>query len=162
MRHFVVIFLFSILTNFTAIAQEVSVGDLLLKNPIARATPPGAKVGGGYILITNNGTTPDKLIGGLAPFAGKIEIHEMKVSDGIMRMKHMESGLTIPPGETVHLIPGGYHIMFMQLKQALIKGANHKVTLSFEKAGNVDITFNIKSIGETLKLRKKMKMKAEE
>ncbi|MEE9313411.1 MAG: copper chaperone PCu(A)C [Rhizobiaceae bacterium] len=148
----------SVLTT-AVYAQSVKVGDLTVSNPIARATPPGAKVGGGYITITNNGSAADRLIGGTASFAGKIEIHEMKVADGIMRMKEIEGGLEIPAGETVKLMPGGNHVMFMKLSDALKVDENRKVTLTFKNAGNVDVMFNVKSIAETMKMRKMGKHK---
>ncbi|MEE9375132.1 MAG: copper chaperone PCu(A)C [Rhizobiaceae bacterium] len=156
-----------------AIAQELIVGNLTITNPIARATPPGAKVGGGYVSITNHGSLPDYLLGGSAHFAAKVEIHEMNMTDGIMRMKKIEGGLKIPAGGTVTLQPGGNHIMFMQLNEALTVDQSRKVTLTFKNTGMIDLIFSVKSIAETMKLgkpetgahkghlKKKMKMKTD-
>ena len=128
-------------------AQQVKIGDLVLDHAWARATPGGAKVGGGYLTIENKGATPDKLIGGSSPAAGKVEVHEMAMNNGVMTMRPVKGGLSIPPGQSVTLAPGGYHIMLMELKAPLKKGDKVPVTLAFEKAGEVNVTFDIQVIG---------------
>jgi len=143
---FVLLALAAICTN-TASAQQVKVGDLVLDHAWARATPGGAKVGGGYLTIENKGTTPDKLIGGSTPAAAKVEVHEMAMNNGVMTMRPVKGGLSIPPGQSVTLAPGGYHIMMMELKRPLKKGDTVPVTLKFEKAGEVKVTFEIEGIG---------------
>ena len=74
-----------------ASAQQVKVGDLVLDHAWARATPGGAKVGGGYLTIENKGTTPDKLIGGSSPAAGKVEVHEMAMNNDVMTMRRSKA-----------------------------------------------------------------------
>jgi hypothetical protein len=132
-----------------ASAQQVKIGDLVIDHAWARATPGGAKVGGGYLTIENKGTTPDKLIGGSSPAAAKVEVHEMAMNNGVMTMRLVKGGLSIPPGQSVTLMPGGYHIMMMQLKAPLKKGEKVPVTLTFEKAGEVSVTFDIQGLGAT-------------
>src|SRR5262249_36072489 len=97
-------------------AQEVKVGDLRIEHPWARATPKGDKVGAGYLTITNNGSTPDRLVGGSSQDAGTVELHEMAMKDNVMTMQRIAGGLSIEPGKTVTLAPNGYHIMFADLK----------------------------------------------
>jgi len=130
-----------------ASAQQVKIGDLVLDHAWTRATPGGAKVGGGYLTIENKGATPDKLIGGSSPAAGRVEVHEMAMKNGVMTMRPVEGGLSIPPGQSVTLAPGGYHIMMMELKGPLKEGGKVPVTLKFEKAGEVNVTFEIEGIG---------------
>lgn len=142
----------SLILTVTAFASDIKIGELTLTNPIARATPATAKVGGGYIKITNNGTQADKLISVEADFAGMTQVHEMRMEGDVMRMKHLETGLNIPAGETIVLKPGSYHLMFMQLKEPLSEGEKRKVTLTFDKAGKVDLTFDVKSLEETMKM----------
>ena len=132
-----------------ASAQQVKVGDLVLDHAWGRATPGGAKVGGGYLTIENKGATPDKLVGGSTPVAGKVEVHEMTMTNGVMKMRSVKDGLSIPPGKSVTLAPGGYHIMMMELKAPLKKGDKVPVTLAFEKAGEVKVTLDIQAIGAT-------------
>ncbi|CAM5217569.1 Copper chaperone PCu(A)C OS=Bosea thiooxidans OX=53254 GN=ARD30_08045 PE=4 SV=1 [Bosea thiooxidans] len=80
------------------------------------------------------------------PFAARSEIHEMAVKDGVMTMRPMEQGVEVPAGAKVEFKPGGYHIMFMELKQQLNQGEMMKGTLTFEKAGSVDVEFKVDSI----------------
>src|SRR6185437_3332883 len=103
----------------SARADDVKAGDLVISQAWSRATPGGAKTGGGYLTIENKGTTPDKLIGASADFAGKIEVHEMTTNNGVMKMRPVEGGLTIDPGKTVKLAPSGLHLMMMDLKSPL-------------------------------------------
>ena len=128
-------------------AKVYKAGALTIEAPWARATPGGAKVAGGFMTITNNGQEPDRLVGGIVPFAGRFEVHEMATERGIMKMRHLTKGLEIKPGETVELKPGGYHLMFMDLKQGLKEGGAVKGTLVFEKAGKVDVEFKVGPIG---------------
>lgn len=128
-------------------AHEYKVGDLQVGHPWARATPGGAKVGGGYVTITNMGTVPDRLIGGSFEGAERLEIHQMSVKDGVMTMRPVPAGLEIRPGETVELKPGGYHLMFVNLKAPLKEGDKANGTLTFERAGEVKLYFSVSSIG---------------
>jgi uncharacterized protein YcnI len=127
--------------------QLVKAGALNIEQPWSRATPGGAKVGGGYLRITNGGTTPDRLVGGSFPLAGKVEVHEMRMEGDVMRMKPVEGGLEIKPGATVELKPGGFHLMFMDLKEPLKEGQTVKGTLTFEKAGSVAVEYAVRGMG---------------
>lgn len=121
-------------------------GSLTIEGPWARATPGGAQVAGGFMKITNSGSATDRLIGGTVPFAGRFEVHEMAMDGGVMKMREVK-GLEIKPGETVELKPGGYHVMFMDLKSGLKDGETVKGTLVFEKAGKVDVEFRVGPVG---------------
>ena len=130
-----------------AIADEIKAGDLVITEAWSRATPKGAKTGAGYLTIENKGGTPDRLIGGSADVAGKVEIHEMAMSKGVMKMRPVENGLTIDPGKSVKLAPSGYHLMIMDLKAPLKQGDKVPVTLEFEKAGKVTVSFDVGGVG---------------
>jgi hypothetical protein len=129
-----------------AYADDITAGSLKISAPWARATPKGAGVGGGYMKITNTGTEPDRLVGGVSGVSSRFELHEMSMADGVMKMRQLAGGLEIKPGQTVELKPGGYHVMFMGLKQQLVEGQRFKATLHFEKAGKVDVDFAIAGI----------------
>jgi len=128
-------------------AEDVKAGDLVISQAWSRATPGGAKIGGGYLTIENKGTAPDKLIGASADFAGKIEVHEMTTNNGVMKMRPVEGGLTIDPGKTVKLAPSGLHLMMMDLKSPLKQGDKLPLTLQFEKAGKVAVTLDVQAVG---------------
>ncbi len=129
-----------------ALAQEIKAGDLRIENPWARATPKGAQVGAGYLEIRNDGAAPDRLTGGSADFAG-VEIHEMTMQGAVMKMRELKDGLAIPSHGAVKLTPGGYHIMFTDLKRPLVKGQSVKATLTFEHAGAVVVDFVVQGVG---------------
>jgi len=130
-----------------ATPAPLKVGSLTLDQPWSRATPGGAKVGGGYLRITNTGTAPDRLIGGSFPLASKVEVHEMRLEGDVMRMKPVEGGLEIKPGATVELKPGGLHLMFVDLKEPLKEGQTLKGTLTFEKAGAIEVEYTVRGMG---------------
>lgn len=128
-----------------ALAHDYKAGTLKIDHPWTRATPGGAKVGGGFMKITNTGTETDRLVGASADIAKTLEIHEMKMEGNVMKMRALEKGLEIKPGETVELKPGGYHVMFIDLAAPLKEGEKIKGELVFEKAGKVEVEFKIES-----------------
>ena len=97
-----------------AIAGNYTLGKLELDQPWTRATPPGAKAAGGFVTIVNGGEEDDRLISAEAAFAGRVELHTMDMTDGVMKMRHLPEGIPVPAGETVNLAPGGLHVMFME------------------------------------------------
>ena len=128
-------------------AEEVKAGDLVISQAWSRATPKGAKTGGGYLTIENQGSAPDRLIGGSADVAGNVQVHEMSMEGGVMKMRPVEKGLSIEPGKTVKLGPGGYHLMMMDLKAPLKQGDKVPVTLEFERAGKVTVSLGVQGAG---------------
>src|SRR3954470_17327968 len=128
-------------------AEDIKAGDLVISQAWSRATPNGAKIAGGYLTIENKGTAPDKLIGGSGDIAGKVEVHEMSVNNGVMTMRPLDKGLAIEPGKTVKLAPGGYHLMMFDLKGPLKQGEKVPVTLEFEKAGKVNVSLDVQGVG---------------
>ncbi len=137
------------LLSAPALAHDYTAGSLKIGHPWARATPKGAPVGGGYLSITNTGSEPDRLVGGSSPVSKKFEVHEMSMDNGVMKMRPLGSGLEIPPGKMVTLSPGGLHVMFVDLKQALKQGDKIPATLEFAKAGKVQVEFVVEGMGAT-------------
>ena len=120
--------------------------------PRLRGLPPldeRAPSGGGFLKITNGGTTPDRLVSATSPAADIVQVHEMKMDGSVMRMREVEKGLEIPAGGSVTLAPGGYHLMMMGLKGPLKQGAKVPVKLVFEKAGPIEIELSVAGLGAT-------------
>lgn len=138
---------FAVALAGTAQAEDYRAGDLVIENPHARATPPGAPVAGGYVTIRNTGSEPDRLVAVSADFSGRSEIHEMKMDGGVMKMRPLPDGLEIPAGGEVKLERGGNHLMFMKLEVQLKEGETRKVTLRFERVGDVEVVFAVVPIG---------------
>jgi periplasmic copper chaperone A len=135
------------LAAVAATAQEFKAGPLEIDHPWSRATPKGAKVGVGFLTIKNTGTAPDRLVSGTSAAAGKLEIHEMSMDNGVMKMRPVPAGIEIKPGETVELKPGSFHIMMMDLKEPIERGKPLKALLTFEKAGPVEVEFTVVAPG---------------
>jgi copper(I)-binding protein len=116
--------------------------------PQANGTPMampmhGGGTGAAWFTITNNGDTDDRLVSADSDVAAAVEIHEMALKDGTMTMSPLMDGLAIPAGETVVLEPGGYHIMLIGLTRDLIAGESFELTLTFETAGEIELTVPI-------------------
>jgi copper(I)-binding protein len=135
------------LAGSVARADDVKAGDLVISQAWSRATPNGAKIGAGYFTIENKGTTADKLVGVTGDVSPRIEVHEMSMNNGVMKMRAVDGGVTIDPGKTVKLAPGGYHLMIMDLKGPLKQGDKLALTLQFEKAGKVAVTLDVQGVG---------------
>lgn len=149
MRQWAVLFCMaaSILSLHTlAVAAEYKVGNVSVVNPYSRATPEGAMTGAGYMNIKNSGEEDDRLISASCGCASKAEVHEMSNNNNIMSMRHMTEGLIIPAKGEVALKPGGYHIMFMGLKNSFVADGTVKATLTFEKAGEVIISLKVMNL----------------
>ena len=130
-----------------ALAHDYKAGAIVINHPWTRATPPGAKVASGYFKLTNTGAAPDRLVAVTAAPAGRVEIHEMSNDNGVMRMRPLKNGIAVAPGATVELKPESFHLMMLDLKQPLVKGERVKGTLTFEKAGPVEVEFLVEALG---------------
>jgi copper(I)-binding protein len=131
----------------TAQAAGYDVGSLHLAQPWSRETPKGASAGAAYLTVTNNGAAPDRLSCAGSEAAAQCQIHTMSMENGVMKMRPVEGGLEIKPGETVTLKPGTNHLMLMNLKHPLEAGKAVEATLQFEKAGTVKVEFPILAMG---------------
>ena len=132
-----------------SLAHDYKIGSIEIVQPWSRATPSTAPSAGGFLTLTNKGDAPDRLIAIETPAAKQAEIHEMKMDGAVMRMRELENGVVLPPGQTVELKPGGYHVMFMGLKAPFVKDQKVPATLVFEKAGRIDIEFQVDALGAT-------------
>ncbi|MGH8737297.1 MAG: copper chaperone PCu(A)C [Burkholderiales bacterium] len=121
-------------------------GNLEIDQAWARATPPGASVGGGYVTVRNAGAAADKLIGASSPAADHVELHVMSIYNGIMRMRQAPS-FEVPAHGELMLKPGGKHLMFLDLKRPFKAGERVPVELRFEKAGQVEVQLEVGAMG---------------
>lgn len=117
-------------------AAPAQAASVTIEGAWIREAPPGATVLGGYMTLRNPGSRADRLLRVQTPAAGKVEIHEMAVQDGVMSMRPLSS-LALPAGATVVLKPRGTHMMLMDLKRPLRAGARVPMTFVFERAGTV-------------------------
>jgi len=125
--------------------ETVKAGDLEISGGFAKAMLPGQPVGGGFFTVKNNGQTDDRLVSVSSPASGEVQIHEMETKDNVMRMRQLKDGIAIAAGETVKLEPGNLHLMFRKVKTPFKQGDTVPVTLTFEKAGKVDLVLQVLS-----------------
>ncbi|MEO3432339.1 copper chaperone PCu(A)C [Inquilinus sp. CAU 1745] len=131
----------------TAHATEpVSVGDLIVEHAWARATPPSAPTGAVYLTIANNGSEADQIVAIETPVAGYAMAHTTEIQDGVSRMREARP-LEIAPGATLEMKPGGTHVMLMDLTTDLEAGDEITVTITFDKAGTVEVPVEVGAIG---------------
>lgn len=142
-----VLLFFAVNLPLSAAAHGYSIGELVIHHPWSRATAPSAKVAAGYLVIENKGREADRLISATFSSSATVELHDMAVEGGVMRMRELPLGIDIPAGGKVELKPGGLHMMFMGLSAGLKEGENIKGLLVFEKAGRLNVDFKVESIG---------------
>jgi periplasmic copper chaperone A len=128
-------------------ADGVDVGPMHIGDVWARTTPKGASSAAAYLTVTNGGPIPDRLSCASADAAELCQIHTMSMENGVMKMRPVEGGLEIRPGEVVTLKPGADHLMLTQLKHPLETGKTIQVTLQFEKAGTVKVDVPVLAMG---------------
>ncbi len=137
---------FKTLFTTTALAGSVLVSvaaqGITVKDAWVRTSVPGQMATGAFMKITARENS--RLVALSSPVAGVVEVHEMKMDDGIMKMRAVEGGLDLPAGKTVELKPGGYHVMLMDLKAALPKDSMVPLTLVFKDARGVEHKVELK------------------
>ncbi|MBV9736040.1 MAG: copper chaperone PCu(A)C [Acidisphaera sp.] len=131
-----------------ALGRDFSVDGLRVSEPWSRATASAGGTAAGYMAITNTGRAPDRLIAAACPVAQGTELHSEMAEAGVMRMRPVQE-IALPPGQTVRLAPDGLHLMLMGTKQKLTQGSSIGCTLTFEKAGRVDVTLAVGGPGAT-------------
>ena len=119
-----------------------------IEKPWARATAPGAKVAGGYLVIRNAGAAADRLVSASSPASAKVELHVHINDNGVMRMREVP-GYDVPAKGSFELKPGSAHLMFVDIKRAFKEGERLPVKLKFEKAGEVSAEFHVGRLGES-------------
>lgn len=130
-----------------AAAADYKLGTLQITQPWARATPKGADSGAAYLTVTNTGTAAQRLSCVSSDAAAQCQIHEMSMTGSVMKMRPVEGGLEIKPGETITFKPGGYHIMLVDLKAQLQQGKTVEATFKADDGTTVQVEFPIAAIG---------------
>jgi copper(I)-binding protein len=130
----------SLLFSFSVQAQ------IQIEQSWARATAPGAKVAGGYMVIRNAGAAGDKLVSASSPAAAKVELHVHVNEGGVMKMREVPA-YDVPAKGSFELKPGGAHLMFLDIKRPFKEGEKLPVKLKFEKAGEVSAEFQVGRMG---------------
>jgi len=115
------------------------------ERPWTRATPPGAKVGAGFVTLKNAGAA-DRVVGAATPVAGRVEMHVTLREGEVMRMREVQA-IDVPAGGSFELKPGGAHLMLVDLKRPLKKGETVPLTLRLEKGGELKLELAVEELG---------------
>lgn len=137
------------LPSASVLAHGYKAGALSIAHPWSRQTAPGQTVGGGFLVVTNSGAKDDKLVSVTSPVATDVQLHTMSMDGGVMRMRQVTGGLTVPAHGKLELKPGGFHVMFLGLKAPLALGTKVPATLTFQRAGKVSVEFAVEPITST-------------
>ncbi len=121
-----------------ALAGDTMQGDLHIMAPWSRPLPAVSVNGAAYMTLMNMGSEADKLVAVSTPAAKKAEIHNHVMEGGLMKMRRVEN-ITIAPGASTVLEPGGLHVMLMGLTEPLVEGKSFPLTLQFQRAGSVEV-----------------------
>lgn len=154
-------FLVAGLTVNNALAHDYTIGNIEVSHPWARATVATAKSGGAYMVIENEGAAPDRLVSVSSPIAKKTHLHTTTMENDIMKMRSVDA-VDIPAGGIATLKPGGFHVMFMGLKEPLHEGEMFPLTLTFEKAGTLEIMVHISEAGAMEEMGMEMHKKSDD
>jgi periplasmic copper chaperone A len=124
-------------------AHEITIGKIVIGHPWSRQSPRFADVAAGFMLIQNTGDTDDRLVKATSELSPTTQIHTMKMDGDVMKMVELPEGIVIPAGKDIELKPGALHIMFVGVKTLPKVGEVFKGTLTFEKAGSVDVDYEV-------------------
>lgn len=127
-------------------ARAASPEALRIDAPWARETAAGQRDGGGFMVITNDGSKADQLVGASSPVSAEVQIHTVNIEQGVMRMRELPGGIPVPAASRVELKPGSLHIMFIKLNHPLKAGEQVPVTLKFREAGEKTVTLEVRSV----------------
>lgn len=110
------------------------------------STAPGQTVTAAYLTIRNSTGRVATVLGASSPAASSVEIHDVAVTNGVMRMRKLET-LSIPVGSEVRFAPGGYHMMINGLKARLVAGQTFPVTLHFASGQSINVAMRVTGPG---------------
>jgi periplasmic copper chaperone A len=128
---------------FLAIASTFVSGasaQISIDNAWTRSTVPGQKATGAFMTIASE--KPLALVKASSTLIKNVEVHEMKMEAGVMKMREVKA-IDVVPGKVTELKPGGYHIMLMGLEAPLVAGSKVPLTLTFRDKNNVETKVNI-------------------
>lgn len=104
----------------------------------ARPTLKGTSTGAVYLMVRNQGTASDRLVGVSTPAAARAEVHEDVTENGVMSMQPVPA-LPLPAGASTAIEPGRYHIMLIGVNRPLSAGDSFPITLTFASAPPLEV-----------------------
>ena len=124
-------------------AREFTLGSVTIFEPWSRELPPNAPNGAAYFRVENSGGEPDRIVSARTDIAEAVELHTHDMDGGMMKMRQVES-VEVPAGSEVRFKPHGLHVMLFGLREPLVDGTSYVLTVVFEKAGELDVSVDVK------------------
>jgi copper(I)-binding protein len=137
MRYGLMLLLFAALPAWAQVTVEA---------PWSRATPPGAKIGVGFLRLKNAGAAAERVVGVSSPVAARVEMHVTTREGDVMKMRQVQS-FEIPAGGSFELKPGGAHLMLVGLQRPLAKGERVPLTLKLQSGGTLAVELGVAELG---------------
>jgi periplasmic copper chaperone A len=137
MRYGLILVLFAALPSWAQVSVE---------QPWSRATPPGAKIGVGFMRLKNAGAAAERVVGASSPVAGRVEMHVTTRDGDVMKMRQVQS-FEIAAGGSYELKPGGAHLMLVGLQRPLARGDRVPLTLKLASGAELDVELSVAELG---------------
>ncbi len=125
-------------------AGDFTAGELHIAQPWSREMPPVAPTAAAYFVVHNRGEQADRLLAVATPVAAQAELHEHVHAEGLMKMQQVPS-VEVPAGGELRFAPMGYHVMLFGLERQLKDGERFPLTLTFERAGALEIEVQVQA-----------------
>ena len=137
--------LLTALFSLPLLATACNMNSIKLEHAYVRAMPAGQQTTAAYMLIDNKCDKELEITGVSSPAAGKVELHDVTMEDGVAKMHSIET-LTLPAKEVTKLVPGSKHLMLIDVKQTLKPGSSIAMTLNFKDGSSKTIAVPVKDI----------------
>lgn len=125
-------------------APVFKIGPITVDRPWTRATT--VRTGAAYMTLKLAGTAPDRLVKASSPDSETVELHTMAMDGGVARMREVPA-IEVKPGAPTQLKPGGLHLMLVGLKRPLREGESIRLSLTFERAGTIEVDATVEKAG---------------
>lgn len=147
-KHFPAVFLAVLCTLLTTRSAEGASTVIGVKDAISHPTPAPGVTAVGYLTLSNHSKKADRLLRAESPAAKAVEIHEMSMDGGVMRMRALRRGVALPAGKSLRLAAGGLHLMLFEPDHALVAGELVPLTLIFQRAGRINLLLKVEPRGD--------------
>ena len=145
--------IFLIFSKVNAKTEDIiiNVNGLIFKNPQIVYKDVNTKMVAGYFELENTNNFDDKLLSVKGDISNKIELHNTKKHDGVMKMYKIESGIDIKKNNSLKFEPGKYHLMIMSVNKKILE-EEYLLSLYFQKSKKIDINFKAISMKNKLEM----------
>jgi copper(I)-binding protein len=129
----------------SAAVSLVSAEGLYAEDAYIRAMPPGQQITAAFLNLVNNSDKACKVVGGSSAIAADLQIHEHQHSDGMMKMRPLQS-VTVEAGQRLVFEPGQLHLMLFGIQTPLVPGQQQEFTLTTENCGSIVVAAEVRSL----------------